>query len=176
MRNSTGVLATLVGLWLMGAVYASGHEVEVLDDCDPTDARWEDIGGCTLRKGDVDLDEFNALLSSPLAHPDKTHKEGLIGHPAWRNRPQYLKIEEGDTVKVKNNGGRPHTFTEVKDFGGGRIPVLNFDLKPAPECLRPAEDLAPGDRIKIKGLREGAHLFMCCIHPWMRAVIKVEKD
>jgi len=36
--------------------------------------------------------------------------------------------------------------------------------------------LAPGASLKVKGLDVGTHLFECCIHPWMRAAIKVEED
>jgi len=176
MRSRGIVGALLIGMWMMGAVMASAHTVNVLDDCDPTDAGWTPTGGCALPEGDVNLAEFNALLSAPLANPDAAHANGLIGHPAWRFDPMYLKID-GGTVTVKNNGGRTHTFTEVDNFGGGRVAGLNFGLARVAECpLQPPADpnnLAPGASIKIKNLSPGNHLFMCCIHPWMRAVIKV---
>jgi hypothetical protein len=38
----------------------------------------------------------------------------------------------------------------------------------------PATDLQPGDRTEVSGLAEGNHRFQCCIHPWMRALIKVK--
>jgi hypothetical protein len=84
-------------------------------------------------------------------------------------------------VKVKNEGGRLHTFTKVVDFGGGRIPPpggtnLNFGLNTAPECIDtslPSTDVAPGDSIKVTRLSAGNHRFQCCIHPWMRTLIKV---
>jgi len=28
----------------------------------------------------------------------------------------------------------------------------------------------------VSGLAEGNHHFQCCIHPWMRAVIKVKRE
>ena len=31
-------------------------------------------------------------------------------------------------IKVTNRGGRGHTFTEVAEFGGGRVPPLNVGL------------------------------------------------
>jgi hypothetical protein len=36
----------------------------------------------------------------------------------------YVKVEAGETVVVTNTGGRTHTFTEVAQFGGGRVPPL----------------------------------------------------
>jgi plastocyanin len=180
MQNFRMALAVVMSLCIMGVGIASAHKVKVLDDCDPTDPGWAPTGGCALPKGDVDLAEFNALLSAPLEHPDTVHERGLTGHPAWRFEPQYIKIEEGETVSVKNNGGRLHTFTEVENFGGGRVAGLNFDLLRVPECpLQPPDDpnnLPPGAKIKIKHLSQGTHLFICCIHPWMRAVIKVQPE
>ena len=34
--------------------------------------------------------------------------------------------------------------------------------------------VAPGGRLELDNLAAGDHRFMCCIHPWMRALIKVE--
>lgn len=99
----------------------------------------------------------------------------MIGHQAWRNDPPYLKIKEGERVRVVNTGGRVHTFTEVEQFGGGKAanPALNKGLVMSPEC--PASvDVAPGDSIVVSGLAVGNHRFLCCFHPWMRAPIKVK--
>jgi plastocyanin len=161
-----GALATLVTL-------AAAHErVAILDDCDPSDPAWDPTGGCTLKKGDVTLEEFNDLLTSPLSL-------ATIGHPAWRNAPTYLKIKPDKTVKVTNRGGRLHTFTEVAAFGGGRVPPLNVGLTPAPECITPdvvgPTELPPGAHLKVDGLDVGDHLFQCCIHPWMRTLITVKE-
>ena len=53
----------------------------------------------------------------------------------------------GDTFVAVNNGGETHTFTEVKAFGGGIVPLLNVlsgNPVPAPECLAlDAEDFVP---------------------------------
>ena len=129
-------------------------------------------GWLHTQKGDVTLAEFNAELLSPLA-------DAVIGHQAWQNDPTYVQIEVGDTVKVKNEGGRLHTFTKVANFGGGRIPNpdLNFGLDPAPECLQPSTtDVVPGGTLKVNFLPLGNHRFQCCIHPWMRTLIKVVPD
>ena len=169
MWNVRIVLTVVIGLLLMGAMAASAHTVKLLDDCDPRDPAWAPTGGCSLKEGHVTLEEFNAELQSPLAN-------AVIGHQAWQNDPTYVEIEVDETVRVKNVGGRLHTFTEVEDFGGGRIPNpdLNFGLRSAPECLQPSTtDVAPGDTLKVKGLSLGNHHFQCCIHPWMRTLIKV---
>ena len=146
------------------------HEIAIRDDCDPRDPGWTPTGGCLLRRGDVTLAEFNGELDSPLA-------AAVIGHLAWRNDPSYLEVETGRSVRVRNEGGRVHTFTKVANFGGGRVPspALNEGLAPAPECPG-SMDIAPGNRVEISGLAEGNHRFQCCIHPWMRALVKVQVD
>lgn len=173
MRSIGFAVALLVAIWSVGMGSAGAHNVQLLDDCDPDDPAWDATGGCTLKKGDVTFDEF----------VDETDSHDLsaavIGHLAWRNDPGYLKIEVGDTVNVKNKGGRLHTFTRVDDFGGGRIPnpVLNFGLETAPECIdSSATDVPPGATLKVKDLSEGNHHFQCSLHPWMRTLIKVLPD
>ena len=140
--------------------------VSLLDNCDPN-AGWTGPG-CIQKKGkddDVTPAEFDALLLSPLS-------TSVVGHPSWRNSPSYLSIRVGESVQVKNRGGRPHTFTKVANFGGGVVPPLNAGLVLAPECAALA-NLAPGDKAKVTGLARGVHKFQCCFHPWMRAAIKV---
>ena len=86
-------------------------------------------------------------------------------------------------MRVSNEGGRQHTFTEVVEFGGGFIPPLNgvgvpgkVPLIPAAACVPPPGTVvvAPGDSINVEGLAPGLHRFQCCIHPWMHALIDVE--
>src|SRR5262245_1498702 len=63
------------------------RKISIIDDCDPRDPGWAPTGGCALKKGDVTLAEFNALLQSPLS-------AAVVGHPAWRNQPSYLESRE----------------------------------------------------------------------------------
>ena len=84
--------------------------IDVYDDCDPKDPGWAPTGGCTLQGGKVSLEEFNLLLASPLS-------ASVVGHPAWRNEPSYLRVGLGEVVPVENEGGRFHTFTRVARFG-----------------------------------------------------------
>lgn len=144
--------------------------IAMRDDCDPHDPAWNAVGGCALRRGDVSFAEFLGELDSPLA-------AAVVGHQSWRNDPSYLKLEAGSSVEVVNRGGRAHTFTKVAAFGGGKVPnpALNEGLVTAPECPG-SVDVPPGGRTTISGLAVGNHRFMCCIHPWMRALIKVEAD
>jgi plastocyanin len=182
-RTAIAVMALLVlaGAWKLGGVIAvasdqsNDNNIAILDDCDPADPTWTPVGGCTLKphQGDVSRAEFGQLLFSPLGGGPMGV---LIGHPSWRNEPSYLSTEQGKTIRVKNEGGRPHTFTQVAQFGGGRVPPgLNGALVPAPECVatEPANDLLPGDRVEISELDPGLHKYQCCIHPWMRAAIRV---
>ncbi len=150
----------------------SPRKIVMLDDCDPADPAWAPTGGCLLRKGDVTAAEFNALLRTPLSIPANAQ---LIGHPSWRNEPSYLSMESGKTLRIVNEGGRTHTFTEVAQFGGGRVPPLNIGLTPAPECAS-AVNVPGGGRTELPRLSDGLHRFECCIHPWMRATVRVHPE
>ena len=148
--------------------FAGPRQIAMRDDCDPRDPAWAPTGGCLLRRGTVTFGEFNAEMNSALS-------ASVVGHQAWRNDPSYLKVEEGKSIPVRNEGGRVHTFTEVAMFGGGRVPPLSRGLVFAPECAT-AANVAPGETIHISNLGPGNHRFQCCIHPWMRAIIKVDDD
>jgi hypothetical protein len=162
---------SLVAPWRTKTAMADDDKkITIRDDCDPSDPNWAPTGGCNLEEGDVNVAEFRAELSSPRSL-------SVIGHQAWRNDPPYLKIETDEAVRVTNGGGRTHTFTEVANFGGGKIPnpALNKGLLPAPECAT-STDLPPGASTKVNGLSKGNHRFQCCIHPWMRAIVKVKAE
>ena len=180
----TSISALLVTLlaatWFVGRlpveaqVNGNDNNISVMDTCDPGDDAWDATGGCSQKqqRGDVSTAEFFALLTSPSTIPPNAF---LIGHPAWRNEPSHVTANSGRTVRVVNRGGRGHTFTEVADFGGGFIPLLNIGLTPAPQCLNQAGivPLAPGASQQLN-LASGLHKFQCCIHPWMRATIRVQ--
>ncbi|NUR36048.1 MAG: hypothetical protein HOQ30_18800 [Gemmatimonadaceae bacterium] len=141
--------------------------IAMRDDCDPTDPAWAPTGGCLLRRGNVRQAEFNLELTSPLI-------TSTVGHMAWRMDPTYLVVQAGRTVRVTNEGGRAHTFTEVRQFGGGKVPPLNRGMAVAPECPG-SVNVAPGATVEVDGLAVGNHHFQCCIHPWMRELIKVQE-
>ena len=84
-----------------------------------------------------------------------------------------IEAKVGQTLLAINRGGEEHTFTEVEEFGGGVVDILNQlsgNTEVAPECLA----LAPSDRIPAGGTftdeveETGTELYQCCIHPWMR--------
>jgi len=154
-----------------GNGFSGKRLVAIRDDCDPRDPAWDPTGGCALRRGNVTFAEFNAENNSTLA-------AAVIGHMAWRMDPTYMRVRRGKTVRVSNEGGRTHTFTKVAEFGGGKIPspALNKGLVTAPECPG-SVDIAPGGRVEITNLAVGNNRFQCCIHPWMRIIVKVaERD
>jgi plastocyanin len=168
-EDQAGRRASSNGLGALNAHDAHGsRHVAILDDC-ATDPAWAPTGGCAISGGAVIEAEFGALLVSPLA-------VSVVGHPAWRNEPSYLRVRAGTTVLVTNEGGRTHTFTPVADYGGGRVPPLNIGLTAAPECATSPDphQVAPGGRLELDHLAPGNHRFQCCIHPWMRALVKVQ--
>jgi plastocyanin len=171
---SFAALGSFASLAVTAQVKSNDNKIDIVDNCLPGDPGWDATGGCLLKEaqGDVPNAEFGALLRSPLTIPPNGY---LIGHPSWRNEPSHLSTSEGKAVTVSNRGGRVHTFTEVANFGGGRIGGLNIGLSAAPEC-NPAltTDLAPGASTTIAVTGEGLHKFQCCIHPWMRATVRVE--
>ena len=177
-------LAVVVGGWAVTATLgAQGRgfdfHITMLDNCATDDPAYNDFGGCpqggqfpgsSSYAGDVSVAEFFGLLFSPLAPGAQ-----VIGHPSWRNEPSYISIPSGHDVRVTNRGGRAHTFTKVANFGGGFVGDLNGALLQAPECNPGAVEFVPyGGSQKLTGLEPGLHTFQCCIHPWMRAAIKVQ--
>ena len=146
--------------------------VAMRDECDPADPGWAATGGCLRPRGDVGIAEFRAFVNSPLV-------VGFVGHSGWRFDPTYLKVATGQPILVTNAGGRGHTFTEVANFGGGRVPPLNAGSPPAPECAA-APVIAPGAATIVTPNHIGTTRYQCCIHPWMRTVVRtkphVEED
>jgi plastocyanin len=102
--------------------------------------------------------------------------------PKWDFEPDTLHIKQGTTVIVVDQGGEPHTFTEVKQFGGGFIPQLNGPgEQPVSECSAGFSEVSvaktrmlQGSQLTIAGLPKGTHYFECCIHPWMRVKVEVK--
>jgi plastocyanin len=142
------------------------EKVAIVDDCDPN-ADWG-LNGCLREEGSVTNAEFAAFLASPLSPTT------VVGHPSWRMDPAYLTVEAGERVRVRNRGGRNHTFTKVAQFGGGNVPQLRVGLMVAPEC--PAAVIVRPDgkaEVNPADLTLGDNRFQCCIHSWMRGVIKV---
>jgi plastocyanin len=101
--------------------------------------------------------------------------------PGWDFEPDTVNIKKGTTLTVVDQGGEPHTFTEVAEFGGGFIPGLNAGQETVPERAGGFSNVAvaktrilQGSHVEITGLSKGEHLFECCIHPWMRVKVEVK--
>jgi plastocyanin len=165
---------------LKAQVRSNDANVTMMDDCSPADGGYNGFGGCPEEApfpgsnsftGDVTVAEFFQLLVTPLAPAGH-----IIGHPSWRNEPSYISIDAGQRVRVTNRGGRGHTFTKVAEYGGGFVPPLNGALEQAEQC-DPTQVvlLLYGEAQTLQDLEPGQlHKFQCCIHPWMRAAVRVK--
>jgi plastocyanin len=175
---------------LAGATHVRAHgcspsvaQVVALDECDPDsfNAEVKDGGlgpGGTGFCHNVSLPSFgyattlsDLVMKAMNGTPD----------PGWDFEPDQLTIQKGTMVSVADQGGEPHTFTEVAQFGGGFLDVLNHGEPTVPECLGGFSNVAvartrivQGGRLDIPDLPKGKHLFQCCIHPWMRMEIDVK--
>jgi hypothetical protein len=182
MRSFKIVAVLSVGMWVLFVIVnttAVGADrgtakIALLDNCDPRIAAgWNtaaDMTQCLRKEGFVSRPEFLAFLSSPFSL-------SVVGHPSWTIAPTYSLADADERLRVRNAGGRGHTFTEVAEYGGGFVAVLNMGLIPAPECAASAGSvIPPGGRGDVTGLAVGNHKFQCCIHPWMRALVKVQSE
>ena len=148
-------------------------QVVALDECDPA--------------------TFNAVLGPAFCHNvalgASTKLTDLFAKakagtpdPGWDFEPDTVNIKQGATLTVFDQGGEPHTFTEVAQFGGGFLPVLNAPGEDTvPECAGGFSNVAvaktrilQGSQRLLTDLSKGKHLFQCCIHPWMRMEVEVK--
>ena len=148
-------------------------QVVALDECDPTS--FNAALGPDFCKN-VTLGAFTTLsdlfAKAAAGTPD----------PGWDFEPDRLSIPKGTTLSVVDQGGEPHTFTEVAQFGGGFIPGLNAPGENVvPECDGGFSKVSvartrilQGSQLEITGLARGKHHFQCCIHPWMRINVDVK--
>jgi plastocyanin len=140
--------------------------VTIMDACDPTSFNAALGAGSCARQGGVPFDVFIAQLT----------KHQFAG--AWHFAPAVVNVQLGQTLIARNNGGEVHTFTEVENFGGGIVPLLNQlsgNPDPAPECLAltGSDFIPPGGTASDDEDESGTELYQCCIHPWMRTVVHV---
>jgi plastocyanin len=151
----------------------SSVQIVALDECDPVTFNAA-LGPDFCRN--VTLGAFTTLgdlfAQAAAGTPD----------PKWDFEPDAVRIKEGTTVSVVDQGGQFHTFTEVAHFGGGFIPGLNAPGEDTvQECSGGFSNIAvartrilQGSRVEITGLAKGKHHFQCCIHPWMRVQVEVK--
>jgi plastocyanin len=163
-------LGLAVGLATVGSRAAGGASgvriVRMMDQCDPASFNAAiGPGTCVGNKGGVNFDTFLRVLGHA----------GQVG--AWHFTPGEVRLQEGQAFQAVNHGGEVHTFTEVDEFGGGIVDLLNQlsgNPVPATEC-NPAtlEFIPPGGASDTEVEETGVHHYQCCIHPWMRADVIV---
>jgi plastocyanin len=147
-------------------------QIVALDECEPSS--FNAMLGPDFCKN-ISLGAFTSF--NELFHEaDQRHPD-----PNWDFEPDTLSIKPGTVVNVANEGGEPHTFTEVKEFGGGFIAGLNSGEQTVSECAGGFSNIAvartrilQGSNVNVSGLSKGEHLFQCCIHPWMRVKVEVK--
>jgi len=145
-----------------------GKTVDLKDACDPETFNDPQTGvgpGTCSRPGGV---RFQSFLGELSLH----HSVG-----GWHMSPEEVILQVGDVLSAFNHGGETHTFTEVADFGGGMNTIINgiggFG-DPIPECLaNTVELLTPGDSSHEEEEDAGIEKYQCCIHPWMRTIVRV---
>jgi hypothetical protein len=153
-------------------------QVVALDECDP------DTFNAALGEGGTGFCHNVALSALGFATTlDDLITKAAAGtpDPGWDFEPDKLTIQRKTVLSVANQGGEPHTFTEVAQFGGGFVLPLNHGEAVVPECTGGFANVAvartrilQGSHLDITGLSKGKHLFECCIHPWMRMEVDVK--
>lgn len=144
------------------------HAVTLFDACDPETFNAALGPGTCTRSGGVRFATFLEQLG----------KHHFVG--AWHFAPNEVTMRVGDALVAINRGGETHTFTEVEEYGGGIVPQLNQLAgltQVAPECsqLKPKDFIAPGASSSDDEEEAGVEKYQCCIHPWMRAEVRIAK-
>jgi hypothetical protein len=168
--SATGASAAATGQASVAltAIGAAGHAqrtIDIFDACDPDSFNAALGAGTCVRSGGLPFDSFIDLLR-------RHHSAG-----AWHFTPPQAELGVGDVLMAVNHGGETHTFTEVEEFGGGIVPLLNNLTgltTVAPECNQATFIPAGGSSSETEN-DEGVEKYQCCIHPWMRAVVHVGK-
>jgi hypothetical protein len=148
-----------------GAGGNTQQTITMFDACDPDSFNAVLGAGTCVRNGGLLFDNFIELL--------RRHQS--VG--AWHFTPPQGGMNVGDVLLAVNHGGEAHTFTEVEEFGGGIVPLLNNLTgltTVAPECGQATLIPAGGSSSEVED-EEGVEKYQCCIHPWMRAEIRIGK-
>ena len=168
LSNVAATGAAFAPMTPMGVGGHAQRAISIFDACDPDSFNAAIGPGTCARKGGVLFDNFIDLL--------RRHQS--VG--AWNFTPPQASMDVGDVLLAVNHGGETHTFTEVDEYGGGIVPMLN-ELSGlttvAPECsqLKPGAFIPAGGSSSETEEEEGVEKYQCCIHPWMRAEVHVGK-
>ena len=152
--------------------------------CDPATFNAAVGPGTCVGDGTITFGHFISELTT-------AHKVG-----AWHFDPAGGTLEPGTVLSLENRAGETHTFTKVKEFGGGFLAPLNAlsgNPVPAPECAiatvgglipKPpspanifveAGETEDGPTAGSSILPSGTTTkFQCCIHPWMRTELSAK--
>ena len=107
-----------------GASAQDAQRVRMFDDCEVTSFN-EAIGdGTCVGDGRTTFDDFVAQEQKNGNVPNRAAK-------GWEFKPADFHIDGGDRIRAVNKGGEFHTFTEVAEFGGGCVDVVNQLLRRA---------------------------------------------
>jgi plastocyanin len=159
----------------LSGVASDTQVVELRDDCDPASFNAVLGPGACVGSGTTTFSEFIAELQEDKVASD------------WVFDPDQVTVPVGEKLTIQNTGGETHTFTKVTSFGGGLVAPLNVlsgnlvPAVPAPGVNVFATFVPAGGVTTVSSasggiLTPGQNLFECFIHPWMRAVVTVERD
>jgi len=152
--------------------------VRMQGPCDPASFNAAVGAGTCIGNGTITFAHFISELTN-------AQKVG-----AWHFDPNAGSLEPGTVLSLENRGGETHTFTKVKEFGGGFVAPLNAlsgTPVPAPACatvtmggLIPKPEshsniFVEAETPEVGPIAGSAILpsgtttkFQCCIHPWMK--------
>lgn len=146
------------------------------DACDPFTFNQTKFGPNTcLKEGRTTFNDFVAQL--------------IANHEAkgWQFTADQVTASFGSDLLGNNVGGEVHTFTPVVAYGGSLISDINdlIGSGDAPdECkgLEADDFVASGSQYRIEANElsnvadaNGIAKVQCCIHPWMRAAVRINE-
>ena len=191
-RTRLGVM-TVVVLVFFGIVAATagsnhGNRVDIRDDCSPATFNADPPDGPGLGPNTC-VRDGQTTFASFVAQLQANGVKANASAAGWEFKPGDMRLESGEILTTRNQGGEFHTFTEVLHFGGGCVAALNnlLHLTPVPECTPLLPDgktpvvfattgVPAGGTSTVPTLSQGTHLFECMIHPWMRTTVVVRAD
>jgi hypothetical protein len=152
--------------------------IRIQGPCDPATFNAAIGAGTCVGNGTITFDHFIKEVTA-------AQKAG-----AWHFDPSAGTLATGTVLSLESRSGETHTFTKVKEFGGGFVAPLNAlsgNPVPAPECALMAGGMlipraeSPSNIFVEAGetyvgptagssiMPSGATTkFQCCVHPWMR--------
>jgi plastocyanin len=155
---------------------ATPVQIVALDECDPTTFNAVLGPGFCKNVALAFVTQFATKFADLFAKAAAGAPD-----PGWDFEPDRVTIRQGTPLVVVNQGGEPHTFTEVEKFGGGFVAGLNGGQAVVPECAAGFKSVAvartrilQGSQLQVTGLSKGEHRFECCIHPWMHLTVEVK--